>query len=88
MAAGSPLEGLTCQDEEKAPGHSLHVTAAGQGCKGGDRVRVRWLPPAQWESKGTKRKGAIAYRAVLGKLLTSVSPFRDDNSSVLWGYMN
>lgn len=30
----------------------------------------------------------IAYRAVLGKLLTSVSPFRDDNSSVLWGYMN
>ena len=32
--------GLTCQQEEKAPGHTLHDTVAGQGCRG--RGQTGW----------------------------------------------
>lgn len=79
MAAGSLRGGLTCQCEEKAPGHSLHDTAAEQGCRGEGRAEVRQPGPAPGsQCLGHRARAQIprvhlVYEVVWGKLLISVS---------------
>lgn len=74
MAAGSPLGGLTGQQEEKGPGHSLHDTAARR--TGLQEKRAGWGQTVPTSSTPTEASGTNL-RAACGvdmrKLLISVS---------------
>lgn len=83
VTAGSLLEALTCQCKEKAPGHSLHDTASGQGCREGVRLGSGG-PHLPWGRARAPITRVHLYEVVLGKLLTSLSSFTDDNASVSW----
>ena len=61
MAAGLPLGGLTSQQEEKGPGHSLHDTVARR--TGLQEKRAGWgqtapTSPTPMEPSGTNLKAA------------------------------
>ena len=75
MAARSPLGGLTGQQEEKGPGHSLHDTAA-RRTAGLQEKRAGWgqtVPTSSMltEASGTNLKAACGVDT--RKLLISVS---------------
>ena len=82
VAAGSPLGGLTSQQEEKGPGHPVHDTAARRS--GLQEKRAGWGQTAQtsstlMEASGTNLKASCGVDT--RKLLISVSLSRVNNSN-------